>query len=235
MNNQHIIEDPHTGYSVCTHCGLELEPIYLFPNYPHNDKFISSYEYSNEQEGENKIKTSKEEVFISDVCENMLLTKNIICLSIDCLKNISKLITKKYCMKDLASYAIYATVKKHCKVKIKDEVVAFTGTSAKKISAIEENLKQKNHTVCNNPSVMVNKYCRKLNLNFEAIKEIEQFVSYWHDKCFTKSLSLVASAIYLYCVRHNIDISLKKIARTCWISPPSIYRFTKKYLSTVDM
>jgi transcription initiation factor TFIIIB Brf1 subunit/transcription initiation factor TFIIB len=84
---------------------------------------------------------------------------------------------------------------------------------------------------CNNPTAMVNKYCHKLGLDFTATKAIEHFVTYWHDKCASHSLCLVASAIYIYCRRNEIDLTLREIAKTCWISPPSIYRFIKKNLT----
>lgn len=186
----------------------------------------------------------KEELFILNVCENMCLAKNLAYLSIKHFRKIRALTTpKKYAAKDVASYAIYATVEKHVRSSMMREIVTYTGTSAKKLKRIDDNV-QHAYTAtasskttritshhCNNPTPMVNKYCLKLGLDYTAIKAIETFVHYWHDKCASQSLCLIASAIYIYCKRHEMDLSLNTIAKTCWVSKPSIYRFTKKYLS----
>ena len=238
-NFSNVIDDIQSGCAVCAHCGIVLEQILTTSiNFQQNSNNHNVNVITQDKIEKNNIKIA--EVFIYNTCENMCLTENVTTTAVRYFQKLIKIPSpKKYSAKALAAYAIYASIEKttvsSCNI---DEIVAYTDISARKIKKIEANFKESKNdkdaaTYNNNPTNLVNRYCQKLNLNFQATKEIEDFVSYWHDKCLSKSLCLVASGIYIYCKRHDLNITLKTIAKTCWVSTPSIYRFTKKYLSSV--
>ena len=103
------------------------------------------------------------------------------------------------------------------------EVSAVSGFTNSDIYKHQEN----NNVIILKPELMLEKYCKILDLNFTAYSVIK-------EKMLSVSMSghspltIIGSNIYLYTKNNNLKIPMKKIAKTINISCISIQRYLKK-------
>jgi transcription initiation factor TFIIIB Brf1 subunit/transcription initiation factor TFIIB len=224
---------------VCTGCGRVLDQIYL--PYSNSSPHHEVWEDKKDKKDVKEKKIKQANALIRDICQNICTTENVISVAKDHFKKVIKSLPQNYAVDDIATYCVYVALE-ICGASNASDILSISSqTSLKKIFTIEKCIDgsskntqiETNSDICRsqrkNPTSRVNQYCCKLGLNFDAVKTIEEFVFYYHDKCAVNSNTLVASAIYMYCRKHTIRIPLHLICKISSVTPPSVHRFVRNF------
>lgn len=202
--HENVIDDEREGSCVCINCGLVLESQLFLPGF-------------------NEIKYEKKITDIKEIEKNEQIRELLHRINLpDFLSaQISRKCEGK--SKKKIPFYMYQTLNENgCPISMK-EVSAVSGFTNSDIYKHQEN----NNVIILKPELMLEKYCKILDLNFSAYSVIK-------EKMLSVSMSghspltIIGSNIYLYTKNNNLKIPMKKIAKTINISCISIQRYLKK-------
>lgn len=201
--HKNIIDDERGGCSVCVECGLVVE----------EQLFTSNYGTYFEKRNENNIKTLQGEEEIKELLHRINLPDSY-------TDQITKNLSKK--SKKNIPYIVYKTLNEDgCHVSMK-EISSVSGISNSQIYKSQE----KNKVIISKPELMLEKYCRFFQLDFQSYtvikKQIQKALKTGHNP-----LTICAAHIYEHSKKINTKIPLKVIARELKISCISIQRYLK--------
>lgn len=197
-----IVDDERNGCSVCTECGFVLESQLFTQNFK---EFQFEEIPAKNLEIKEEIRELLHRINLPDLYSSQI-TKNVY--------------GKK--KKDIP-YTIYKTLNDQgCGISIKD-ISAISGLDSSEIYKSQE----KDKVIIMRPEEMLEKYTKKLDLDFKAYAVIKEKII---QSCKTghNPMTIVGVNIYLYCKENNLKLSMKTIAKTLNISCISIQRYLKK-------
>jgi transcription initiation factor TFIIIB Brf1 subunit/transcription initiation factor TFIIB len=198
---QHLNEiiDQRQGDVICTDCGLVLSEVYYKEN---------NFVY-------NKSKHEKQNE-VDEILERLHLPE---CFTSDILVDYDKTKTNK---KNCLIFSIYHTLNKlGFPISLK-EISSVTGVSDSKIYDVQN----VNESVYLSPEQLLEKFCKILNLNYNAYTVIKESLPKTL-KTGHNPLTIAATYIHIYCKKNKLKYSMKKIATVCNISCISIQRYLK--------
>ena len=205
-SHEYIIDDEREGCSVCTECGLVLEEKLFLPGYNeknHNETFHDMSFKNIEKKKE--IKELLHRINLPDVFTSQVSKKSV-----------------QHSKKSIP-YLLYKTLNENgCPVSMK-EISAVSGLTNCEIYKHQE----KNEIIIMKPELMLEKYCKILNLNFNAYSLIKKQMNEL-SKTGHSPLTIIGANIYLYIKTNNLKIPMKLVARTLNISCISIQRYLKQ-------
>ena len=194
------IIDHAAGAIVCIDCGLVLSEVFLNSfNYIEDE-----YNFKNDYILEILSRLNMPEFFKNDI-----------------LQNLEKISVKFQKNENAIAFVIYKTLNDlSCGVSIKD-ISSVTGYTDSQIY----NFQSSNESIILDPMRQLEKYCILLQLpknSHSVIKESIEIPKTGHNPT-----TVLATAIYRYCKKTKINLSMEKIAKTLHISAISIHRYLK--------
>ena len=199
---QHLNEiiDHRAGAIVCTDCGIVISNVYL------ND-FSTDFE-----------EETKQNEYVLEILSRLQLPEFF---KHSVVGNLEKLIIKDRKKENAIAFVIYKTLHElNCGISIKD-ISAVTGFTDSQIY----NFQSSNDCIILDPITQLEKYCIILNLPKNSHTVIKGDIEI--QKTGHNPTTILATAIYNYCKKHNLNLSMSKIAKTLNISCVSIQRYIK--------
>lgn len=117
--------------------------------------------------------------------------------------------------------SLYNVINKTSAVSM-NEFCSATGLTKKKV------VKSNRNNICaTNESILLDKYCKLLNISFKDYTVIKEKISTLSNKTGHSPLTIIGYYIYV-CCKKQYKLSIQKVCNVIGISPISIQRF-KKY------
>lgn len=204
-----VIDDIR-GDIICTDCGLVL-----------CDKLLKSYspkQYQNDMSKSEKIEESE----VNEMLEKLNLPN---CFTQVILKNYNqkKVEKKRKERKKLLSYAIYDTLSTEGSPITIKEISGVSGFKDSEIYRMQNDV-----VIMLEPSLLLEKYCKILNLDYKTYSVIKTGLPA-SSLTGHNPLTIIASTIYEYLKKYTKNyISMKEIAKTVNTSCISITRYLKE-------
>jgi transcription initiation factor TFIIIB Brf1 subunit/transcription initiation factor TFIIB len=193
------IIDEREGTYICTDCGLVLNAL-VYNEYHPVEKMV-------DDENKQQVKEILERLHLPECFLNTIL---------DNFNNRQKH-TKKTLM-----FSIYQTLNElNFPISIK-EISAVSGLSDVQIYDVQA----ENETILLKPDDLLEKYCKMLNFDYKVYSLIKGSLPS-DSKTGHNPLTIIGTAIYVYCKRNKVKYSMKHIANVCNISCVSIQRYLK--------
>jgi len=160
--------------------------------------YVNTFSYNNEVP-----ETEKQE--FNEILSRLNLTSDIVQQEKD-IDNLSSL---------------YSVINKTSAVTMNEFCLA-TGLAKKKV------VKSNRNSICaTNESILLDKYCKLLNICFKDYTVIKEKISSFSNKTGHSPLTIIGYYIYV-CCKKKYKLSIQKVCNVIGISPISIQRF-KKY------
>lgn len=227
-----VFDDHHQGESICTHCGLVLDKLYVGEVGGWGGEEESKYLHK-------RTKNEKMLDFIKDICANALLPNNIVTPAYNtCRKTKREFGQKKFSDEALAAFSVYNTLHELETPRTPDEIERFSGVSVGKMFEIAGHLNTVK--ISNDPTRYVDQYCSQLDLEYYDTNIIRVIVGNMFGMGNVRSNSLIATVIRLYCVeKQRKKVKLYQICRVCRVSPASVHRIIslldEKYVKKITL
>lgn len=211
------INETDTGECVCTLCGLVLEILYgLSPptsipsSAPASCNLIDSDIYS----------------FIKDVYSRGNIAEGTMQQAVNRYKNLAKKWNRGEKKKQLACFAIYATLTEASTPRTLREIECLSGVSISKMWRIEKKQKE---TVLDNSENFVERICETLMLPYKDMRNIRSIVAQVSGVAACRGGTIIAAIIWLY-VNDKICscASLQDICAACNVTSSSVRKVIKK-------
>lgn len=209
--HQDEVIDERSGDIICISCGLVMDSFYVSNSVRQEEQFFdkpinlynSVYDYT------------------CEILERLNISRSF-------LSQIFDLFTQKY--------KFYSTSDRHaliafCCYQILNEnnvpisiknISAVTGYSVEQISQMQDDTT----SIVFDTHNALEKYCKMLNLSFHDYSLIKESIPI-DQSSGHNPLTILSSAIHLYCVKNKKDLSLKDICDTTGISKISVQRYIR--------
>lgn len=206
------IIDERNGDVICISCGLVMDSFYVNNSY-HEEKYFDKYI---------KLHNSVYD-YICEILERLNISRTF-------LSQISDLYTQKYKFYStsnkyiLVAFCCYQVLNENnISISIKN-ISAVTGHTVEEISQIQGD------TTCIvfDTHNALEKYCKMLNLSFHDYSLIKETIPI-DQSSGHNPLTIISSAIYLYCLKTKINLSLKEICDITGISKISVQRYIRTF------
>lgn len=203
------------GESVCVLCGLVMETIYAPSSFP-------------AQSPEDDCKTVDEDIytFIRDVYSRGNIAESTLQQSFRTYARMSKKSHRREKKRQLACFAIYATLSEANVPRSLREIEHLSGIQTMKLWRIE---KKEKSTVLDCSENFVARICSTLNLPYKDECAIKSIVARISGISGCRASTLIGAIIWLY-INDTICscASLQEICRACDVTCSSVRKFIKK-------